>query len=245
MNGHFFSITKQGLLVLGSWPIENNTKMLYGFRKVFTSAYLTVFVATFWIEAYYIPTSNMIDLLDMLFLANLYTITLVKHLYCFKSLAQKLIRTVSEEEVRLKATEDEGLQDILKKEAKYNDYICRLVFYLALFTLVPYFTFPLFEKFVTRGVNASLPYKAWIPFDEEQHFFAAYFFQIIGAMHIYFGLCSADTLFFGCMIFCTCRCKILQHCLRNIKQSMRNLENDTEEYRRVKYFIQQHKEIIQ
>lgn len=242
---HFLTTNKYTLILVGIWPIKYDNLAVNIFYKTYSLTifcFLSIFISTFWVEAYFTPKTKMLELLDTCGLGIDLTVTVVKMVYCSKALAQKLMTEIYEEGVRIKKLHNEVLLNIWAKGVKYNTFICKLIHFLGFLTLSPHITFPLYATISANDDkgNTTLPFRAWVPFDKDKNHELAFTLQTLGGLYGTCAIVSCDAFFFALMIFCACKCRMLQYTL----VSFRVDEERNVEFGELEDCVRHHKKII-
>lgn len=212
MYSQHLQITKTISTIFAAWPLTRNKRnTLYAVYCYAARLYFTVFVATQWLQTYFIDKSDFQELMENVSVALDYSIGVVQFFTCMSDKTVGLIEKVKEMEAETLKESNKEVVAIYQQQVKRNAFLNKNFVTMGLFTTFLFFVKPFFEE------TKTLPFSSWFPFDKKQFFYQAYFLQVLaGVLCCQFVVCT-DLLLYSLMIFCVGQIQALQILLKQAK----------------------------
>lgn len=237
------SLNRKALMIAGCWPLkfENPSarfKCVYGAYQIFTKfwiAYVVVFVITSWIQIYFIPFTNLEELVQNISTNLVYTVGIYQLVVCKQGKAIRIIKTIYKMEREVLQANNEEHVRICKYYRKLSNTVNKLFAAMSTCTVSLIIFLPLMEtkveiyfattangqmgKNVSQYLQRRLPLSSWFPFDKSSHYTLAYILQGLGGYSGCSFVIFSDIFFFSIMLFALGQIKILQNQIENFKET--------------------------
>ncbi|XP_066261306.1 odorant receptor 10-like [Euwallacea similis] len=247
---NYSTIEKELLAIIGA--VKQKRILKCAFREKFTA----------YIELYLILNENPIKKDHMSL--NL-CVTLIRIvIFCKRLITQispsfkKMIKTIIEDEMKGDLIDDELIQKFERENIENVNWKCKIYIYCVIIVSLINFTKPIIVGPVEETYsNATkivreLPLSSWFPFNVQEHYKAAYTFQVIDGIVGSNSIVVIDILMISLILYPCRQLKKLDHLLRNFQDFKRKYQNlnaieDEEEafFLFFKHLIVRHENIIQ
>lgn len=232
------------LIVTGVAPLKlkGRLKFLNVVHTIYSLVilcYFALFVLSEIIEVFNIIGGNIFELVSNLGVSLLYSVCIVKIFVCRSQSIADLLHQIHDKEKRIFHRQNDKVQDIYMKNVKVNYGANKLLIWVGVVTIAPFYFSPLLaewqnppEKIFNIIENSTivyiprpLPFSSWFPFDRFKYYYVSY------ACHILAGTCGAsltvttDILFYGLMLYAIGQIKILQHYVKEFKIYSKSFAN--------------------
>lgn len=207
------------------------------FSKVWR-AYIAIFVMTQWIQIYYIPLSNIEEIVQNVSTNLVYTVGIYQLAVCQEKKAISIINNIYAMEKKVLEDNNEVHVKIYKYYAKLSNTVNKWFMVMSAATVSLIVFLPLVETRVETYIAASygqndsaklqrrLPISSWFPFDKNTHYNLAYLLQGIGGYSGCSFVVYSDVFFFSIMLFTIGQIRTLQHQIENFKDLSENNHRD-------------------
>lgn len=235
------------LLVAGIWPLQlkGPLKFLNKVHNIYSYFILTYFVL-FEVTQYYqvskIYDKDVYELSINLSQTLTYSLAIAKLTVCKSKSIVNLMHQIEINEKKILNGKNAQIKQIYLKNVNLNYFVNKLVLIIAYITVTTFYLNPVVKELLHPPKNVysyvdnstivytprPLPFSSWFPFNKYKFYPVAY------GIHIFTGIIgvtfigSTDILFYGLMIYAVGQIKILQYCLENFKNFVKN-KCDTEQ----------------
>lgn len=273
MKGNYLALNRIALMIPGCWPLKykspsSTRRYLYKAYQQFSKVwriYIAIFVLTQWIQIYYIPLSNLEEIVQNISTNLVYTIGIYQLIVCKQKKAVSIINTIYAMEKEVLEANNEVHVKIYKYYAKLSNSVNKWFMIMSACTVSLIVFLPLVETRVEiyiaanrahYGENSSetlqrrLPLSSWFPFDKRVYYNLAYLLQGIGGYSGCSFVVYSDIFFYSIMMFAIGQIKILQNQIINFKdlaEQHSECEKDTvrNELDVLRECVRKHKMIIE
>lgn len=218
----------------------------------------TTLVVTLWIQFYIINKSNIDEVLHNLGLSLVFSLAVLKTIVCMSKETQDLLEYIRTTERNMLSKGDKKHLKIYNGFRSYNYFLTNFFTCMAMATCVRFYLTPFFEPKQPWSENASnanvtdvshhhdrpLPLSGWFPIDTKKYYVLCFVIQVIQGIYSANYVASTDTFFYSLMIYCVCRCKLLQHMLKYIDEDLPEPLDQELVYERILNCVEDHKDII-
>ena len=224
-------INMRSMYIFGLLPCKFERKLLNFLHELygkFVLTYLTIFVLSEYIQVCRIIDRDLFDIVSILAVSLLYSATILKILVCNGSTIKGLVNQILTTERKLFNYGNSTLAGIYYKHVRWNYFADRLLIYVGILTVLPYYFNPVLEQIQNEEILVSvvdnvtvekkikpLPFNTWFPFDEQEYYYQCYTYHVVAAFFGGGSTVATDIFFVGLMTFAIGQIKILQFCFEN------------------------------
>lgn len=274
MENNHLALNRIALMISGCWPLKYESpsatrRYLYRMNQIMFSkiwrVYAAVFVMTQWVQIYYIPLTNLEEVVQNISTNLVYTVGLYQIAVCKHKKAVSIINNIYAMEREILEANNELHVKICKYYTKLSNTVNKCFMVMSTLTVTLITFLPLVEtrveiyiaanqdnygQNVSENLQRRLPFSSWLPFDKDSNYNLAYILQGLGGYSGCSFVIYSDIFFFAILIFAIGQIKILQHQIENFKDlSDKNCKDGEdavkEELAVLRECVRKHKMIIQ